>query len=57
MSTTTNWYFPDYKIESGNNPDDELRDQAYKGIPWRGLSLEDSEVKTRIDYELDIIKM
>lgn len=53
----TVWYFPDYVIESGKEPDDELRDLAYKGIPWRGLSVDDKEVTTRLDYELDVIKM
>lgn len=53
----THWYFPTYIIESGKEPDDELQDLAYKGIPWRGLSLEDPMVKERIDYELGIIKM
>lgn len=53
----TKWYFPDYIIESGKEPDDELKDLAYKGVKWRGLSLEDEEVKKRLDYELDVIKM
>ncbi len=53
----THWYFPDYIIESGREPDDELQVTAYEGVAWRGLSLEDTEVKTRLDYELDVIKM
>jgi DNA polymerase-3 subunit alpha len=53
----TTWYFPDYVIESGKEPDDELKDLAYKGVPWRGLSLENKEVKERLDYELEVIKM
>jgi DNA polymerase-3 subunit alpha len=53
----TAWYFPDYVIQSGQEPDDELKDLAYKGIPWRGLSLESKEVKQRLDYELDVIRM
>ena len=53
----TKWYFPDYTIESGKEPDDELRDESYKGVSWRGLSIEDAEVKERLDYELNIIKM
>lgn len=53
----TNWYFPNYIIESGKEPDDELHDLAYKGVSWRGLSLDDKEVKERLDYELDVIKM
>lgn len=52
----THWYFPDYPIASGKNPDDELRDTAYAGVTWRGLSLDDSELKKRLDYELEVIK-
>lgn len=51
------WYFPDYQIESGKEPDVELRDQAYAGAAWRGISLDDAETKKRLDYELDVIKM
>ena len=53
----THWYFPDYKIESGREPDDELRITAYEGVAWRGLDINNPEVKTRLDYELDVIKM
>ena len=52
----THWYFPDYKIESGREPDDELRVTSYEGVKWRGLSPTDPEVKERLDYELDVIK-
>ena len=52
----THWYFPDYKIESGRNPDEELQVTAYEGVAWRGLSLDTEEVKTRLDYELEVIK-
>lgn len=52
----THWYFPDYKIESGKTPDDELNDTAYKGVEWRGMSLKNPDVKLRLDYELDVIK-
>ncbi len=51
------WYFPDYIIESGREPDEELSQLAYSGISWRGLDPEDKTVKERIAYELDIIKM
>jgi DNA polymerase-3 subunit alpha len=51
------WVFPNYIIESGREPDEELRVTAYAGVTWRGLSLEDTELKTRLDYELDVIKM
>lgn len=57
MSPGSTWYFPDYKIESGKEPDDELQTQAYAGVAWRGLSLEDPVVKERLDYELGVIKM
>lgn len=52
----THWYFPDYQIESKKEPDDELKDQAYKGLQWRGLTENDSTIKARLDYELDVIK-
>ncbi len=57
MSPGSTWYFPDYKIESGKEPDEELRDSAYAGVAWRGLSLEDPVVKERLDYEIGVIKM
>lgn len=57
MEPGKTWYFPDYTIESGKTPDDEVHDRAYEGVEWRGLSLEDPELKTRLDYELSVIKM
>lgn len=49
------WKFPDYKIESGLSPDDELRRLAEEGIKWRGF--EDApEFRKRFDYELEVIK-
>lgn len=53
----THWYFPDYKIESGREPDDELRVTAYEGILWRGLDPNDPKVTERLDYELGVIQM
>ncbi len=53
----THWYFPDYIIESGREPDDELRLSAYAGVAWRGLDINNLEVKERLDYELGVIKM
>jgi DNA polymerase-3 subunit alpha len=50
------WVFPDYVIESGREPDDELRVTSYEGVAWRGLDINDEEVKKRLDYELDVIK-
>lgn len=52
----TNWYFPNYVIESGKEPNDELRDRAYKGVAWRGHDLQDPTIKERLDYELEVIK-
>jgi DNA polymerase-3 subunit alpha len=52
----THWYFPDYPIESGKEPDAELKDEAYTGATWRKLDLGDTAVKERLDYELDVIK-
>ena len=50
-----NWVFPDIDIPEGKTYDDELRDQVYKGIPWRGLE-QTQEVVDRVEYELTIIK-
>ncbi|MEX0917144.1 MAG: DNA polymerase III subunit alpha [Candidatus Paceibacterota bacterium] len=49
------WQFPNFIIESGKEPDEELRDLAKKGIAWRELE-ESKEVLSRLEYELDIIK-
>ena len=49
------WVFPDYKVPSGASYDDELKRLAYEGIKQRGLE-ETEEIKTRIEYELKIIK-
>ncbi len=50
------WQFPNYIIESGREPDDELKTTAYEGVEWRGHDINDPVVKKRIDYELDVIK-
>lgn len=50
------WKFPDYIIESGREPDEELKVTSYEGVTWRGLSLDDEVVKKRLDYELEVIK-
>lgn len=49
------WKFPDFKIESGRTPDEELKHLAYEGLKRRRMELTD-EVKTRIEYELKVIK-
>ncbi len=53
----THWYFPDYIIESGREPDEELKVSAYEGVTWRGLDRDNPEVMERLDYELEVIKM
>ncbi len=57
MNLGATWYFPDYKIKSGREPDEELQATAYEGVAWRGLSLDDPIVKERLDYEISVIKM
>ncbi len=52
----TKWYFPNYIIESGKEPDDELQEMAYKGVAWRGHDLANPINKERLDYELSVIK-
>jgi len=52
--TLGEWKFPDFKIESGRTPDDELRHMAYERITWRGYE-KTKELTDRIDYELNII--
>ncbi len=54
--TLGHWYFPNYIIESGRAPDDEIHHLAIEGVAWRGLTYEGA-VKERLDYELDVIKM
>ncbi|MBP6925893.1 MAG: DNA polymerase III subunit alpha [Candidatus Pacebacteria bacterium] len=53
---TDTWYFPEFPIPAGSNHDDILREQAYEGLAYRGVE-KTPEVVTRIDYELDVIKM
>ncbi len=52
----TKWYFPNYVIESGREPDDELKHQAYEGVAWRGHDINNPINRQRIDYELEVIK-
>ena len=56
MEIGKTWYFPDYIIASGKDPDTELQDRAYKGVTWRGHDENDSAIKERLDYELGVIK-
>ena len=50
------WVFPNYIIESGREPNEELKATSYEGVKWRGLDINDEELKTRLDYELEVIK-
>ncbi|MCB9805972.1 DNA polymerase III subunit alpha [Candidatus Nomurabacteria bacterium] len=49
------WKFPDYKIESGRTPDEELKFLTYEGLKYREMELTNA-VKERIEYELGVIK-
>jgi len=49
------WKFPDYKIESGLSPDEELRRLAEEGISRRGFE-DTPEFRKRFEYELEVIK-
>jgi DNA polymerase-3 subunit alpha len=51
------WVFPNYIIESGRTPDDELNYRAWEGVTWRGLDPDDEVIKKRLTLELDVIKM
>ena len=48
------WVFPDFKVESGLNPDDELKRIAYLGFEKRGL-VQNKEYVDRLEYELKVI--
>lgn len=50
------WLFPNYLIASGREPNDELKVTSYEGVKWRGLDINNEKVKTRLDYELEVIK-
>lgn len=50
------WYFPNYIIESGRPPNEELEVLAYKGAEWRGFDTSETKIKERLEYELEIIK-
>ncbi len=49
------WVFPDLKIDENTTYDQELRRLAFQGITHRGLE-ETTELRTRIEYELEVIK-
>ncbi|MDB5194319.1 MAG: polymerase subunit alpha, polymerase subunit alpha protein [Parcubacteria group bacterium] len=49
------WVFPDMEIPGGKTADEALREIVFSGLERRGLEAT-SEVLTRIEYELKIIK-
>ncbi len=49
------WVFPKLPIPEGATYDTELKRLAYEGLPHRKME-ETEEVRTRIEYELEIIK-
>lgn len=49
------WVFPDFKVESGLTPDEELKRLAYEGFKVRELE-QTKEYIDRLEYELKVIK-
>ncbi len=49
------WVFPDFKVESGLTPDEELKRLAYEGFKVRDLE-QTKEYLDRLEYELKVIK-
>jgi DNA polymerase-3 subunit alpha len=52
--TLGSWNFPAIETEPGKTHADMLREKTYAGLEWRKMEFTD-EVKTRIEYELDVI--
>jgi DNA polymerase-3 subunit alpha len=48
------WVFPDFKVESGLSPGEELKRLTYEGLARRGVE-QTKEVTERMEYELGII--
>ena len=48
------WNFPNLKDTDGKNPDEIVRELAYKGLAFRNVELTE-EVEKRIEYELKVI--
>jgi DNA polymerase III subunit alpha len=48
------WVFPDFKIESGKTPDQELHDLAYAGFSRLNIK-KTKDLEDRVEYELKII--
>jgi len=53
--TLDKWYFPKFDLPKGKTPDKELEEKSWEGLEKR-LKKITSEVKERLNYELDIIK-
>lgn len=53
--TLGTWVFPDFKVESGLTPDEELKKIAYEGFERRNLK-QTKEYTDRLEYELKVIK-
>jgi len=49
------WVFPDFQVESGLTPDEELKRLAYEGFKVRELE-QTKEYLDRLEYELKVIK-
>ncbi len=49
------WVFPDFKVESGRTPDEELRYLVYEGFALRGVEKTEDIIK-RAEYELKVIR-
>jgi len=50
-----NWVFPNFKVESGKTPDEELRHLVFEGFAKRNVK-QDEELTKRAEYELKVIK-
>ena len=48
------WVFPDFKVQSNNSYDEELRKVVYEALPKYGLK-ETKDITDRIEYELNVI--
>ena len=49
------WVFPNFPAEPGKTHEQTLRERTYDGLSARGLSKDDPEVATRLEYELGVI--
>jgi len=53
--TLGTWVFPDFKVESGLTPDEELKRLAYDGFKVRKIE-PTAEYTDRLEYELKVIR-